>query len=175
MEPASTLITAALAAATIIPGYPAIEVWLTHWENRTQKQFEFCNILPTKRIVEKPPFKQLEPGNKNLDVKLDLHVNPAKFLDRIRVVSSCEDDPLNYLDFLFMYYHRGAAFQVSCVHSANINGANHLKTLLDEHMRWIANASPKYILIEIDGIIEQDLKNSSFKVEHEMFRFEKLK
>ena len=34
---------------------------------------------------------------------------------------------------------------------------------------------PKYILIEIDGtIVQEDLLNTTFKVEHEMFKLEKL-
>lgn len=180
MEPASALTTAAFAAATIIPGCPIVEVWLKNWENKTQKKFEFCRLkkISLRLIAEKPSFIQIEPGNKNLDVKVDLNLSQTQAFDRIRLVPFSNDDPQNYFDLQFMHYPRRSAFQVSCVHTthnAGINGVHHLKTLLDQHIAWEISNTPKHIFIEIGGSIEQeDLSNSSFKLECAMFKLEKL-
>lgn len=84
------------------------------------------------------------------------------------------DAPHNYLNLRCIYYEFGS-FQIGCVYMKCENRISHLKTLLDERIRWERTNPPQYIFIEIDGIIEsEDLSNATLKVEHTAFRLEKL-
>jgi hypothetical protein len=178
---ASALTTAVLAAATVVPGHPVIEVWLRNWENKTKTRVEFCRmskISPIQSQPQKPPLIQLDPGNKNVDTQIYLErYSQTKFSGSLRVALPLDDTP-NYINVAFTYYDHGA-FQIGCVHTHRVHTVeaivNRVNGLLDERITWNRAEPPKYILIEIDGtIVQEDLRNTSFKVEHEMFRLEKL-
>ena len=174
MEPASTLAVVALAVTTVVP--PFIEVRLRNWENRTKKSFEFCKTKKTlyfQKIVEKPPLAQLDSGNKTVDALIYSETNHSP-TSLGRVLGHSDSDTEYYFDFLLVYYPHFAC-QVACVHSSEKNRHGTSATLLDERIQWEKNNPPDYISIQIDAIIEcEDLRNSSFKVQHEMW-LEKLK
>lgn len=177
------LVAALLAATSLGPNteHPFIEVRLRNWENKTNTMVEFCTIRkisPIRSAPEKPPLVQLDPGNKNLDTLIYSQQNVVtSFSKSLRVAASTES-PHNYFNLQFMYYDHGA-FQIGCVHAhCDHTGeaiVNRLNALLDERIIWERAHPPKYILIEIDGtIVQEDLLNTTFKVEHEMFRLEKI-
>lgn len=179
MEPASsTLATLALAASTILPTcHPLFEVRLRNWENKTHNKIECCwfkKVSPIQTLLEKQPVAEFDPGTQNVDTLIYSRQNMLfSGSNGLRVISVNED---NYFNFLLIYYTNMHVFQVSCVHNQIREKVNRLGTLLDEHIRWDQFNPPKYVLIEIDGtIVQDDLLNTTFKVEHEMFKLEKLK
>lgn len=173
---ASSLTTAVLAAAALVPGHPVIEVWLRNWENKTKTTVEFYKMSkrsPIQSSPEKPPLIQLDQGNKNVDTQIYLErYSQTKFSQSLRVALPSDDAP-NYINIAFTYYDHGA-FQIGCVHTAK-GIVNSLNTLLDERITWNRAEPPNYVLIEINGtIVQEDLRNTCFKVAHDMFRLEKL-
>ena len=180
MEPTSAITATVLAAATLLPvGHPHIEVCLRMWENKTSKKVEFYKVEKISALQcapVKPSVIQLDPGSKKLDTLIYSEQKKENFVaDSLRVAHHPSDAPHNYLNLRCIYYEFGS-FQIGCVYMKCENRVSSLRRLLDECMRWERTNPPQYIFIEIDGIIEsEDLSNSTFKVEHEIFRLEKLK
>lgn len=176
MEPGSALATAIVAAAAILPSTnPLIEVRFRDWENKTQNKVECCLIKkasPGQVILERPSIAQFAPGAKKVD-KIIYSQQDGNFFSVLRVFTPLDFN--NFFNVTLLYYTSQQAFQIGCVHNQVQAGEHRLTTLLDERISWDRDNPPKYILIEIDGtIVQEDLLNTSFKVEHEMFRLEKI-
>lgn len=171
MEPASVLTQAALAAVALVPTQPRIEVHLRNVENKTAETLNFLQW--DKNEYKDELIGPIEHGSNWLNMPLVLEEDSNGNLWASTLTFTSVDNVSKILHFALavdanMDWRNSPGLELHC-EGAGASGYSSQKIV------WGRQNLPKYIFVEIDGVISEDWSGSTFSIHEEKIWLEKLK